>query len=444
MSDIDSKKRSMEESLQRIKEKRSASRLTRTASADPAPDALSARFREWESLLDERLAEHQNTGRRTALPPLPAQPLAGVGGEVPFRQWAERVDAMMLGELGLDRYPLPDGFRLPLQFAENEQAMHGWAARACGLGAQADITHPPRMLHLPSLGTVVNRLAYLESGIAFGSGEAQAYARFAADFAQERWGWGFLLEYTALGQAAGREGLWPALACGRLGLPLQESGEQGKAQALQRIWCLTAAGWEDWVWQYVMFKSRHTAGGKLLEKPRPGRTYELIAKIVNLFPLFINPFGMTVYLRTLLDLFSFLFLEQGEVIPRTLNSVLVAVQDFCSKKDEAVAGQAGMTLSRMLGRFYFSRLETHIGILSTPHATLIACHNDCLDLRKAKDGAALLAQAAKDPRANPDTRLALLSDLDPRIKYDPQAMSTAAWERLRLDGPGDPSVQALS
>jgi hypothetical protein len=444
MSNVESKKRSLEESLQRMKEKRPAITPTHTVTVDTEPDTVTARLREWETMLDERLAEYRASGPRLTLPPFMEQPPMMTGGETPFRQWAERVDAMMLMELGLDRYPLPEGFRHPLRFTDDEQAMRGWVTRACGPGAQAGITHPPNMLHLPGQGTLINRRAYMEGDTPPRSDENQAFAHFAADLAQERWGWGFLMEYTALGQAAGKEGLWPALASGRLGLHLKESGEQDKALALQRIWCLTAAGWEDWVWQYVMFKSRNSVVDNLGERPRPGRSYELITKIMNLFPLFVTPFGMALNLRNLLDLFSFLFLEQGQMIPRTLNSVLVFAQGFCHEHDEAIASKSSMKLSQVLGRFYFSKLEAHIGILSTPHAVLIACHDDCLNLRKTKDGSALLAQAEKNPRANPDTRLALLSDLDARVKYNPQAMSTAAWERLRLEGQGDPNSHALS
>jgi len=51
------------------------------------------------------------------------------------------------------------------------------------------------------------------------------------------------------------------------------------------------------------------------------------------------------------------------------------------------------------------------------------------------DATAFESALAANARANPDTRLALLSRLDTGVKYDPQAMFTAAWERLRLEEP---------
>ena len=77
-------------------------------------------------------------------------------------------------------------------------------------------------------------------------------------------------------------------------------------------------------------------------------------------------------------------------------------------------------------------MEANIGILSTPYAVLIACHVEELDLSSA---AALLEKAAETPRNNSDTRMAMLSKLDSRVKYDPKAMYIAAWERLKLNGP---------
>jgi len=435
MSDIDSKKRSFEENLERLREQRSSASFTPGAPAETLSAEMSSRIRDWETLLDERLSAYRAVMGQAGLPAFPSRQPTVVSAESPLQQWVASVDEMMLAELGFGRYPLPAGFRGSVRFVDGDEAMRSLTALACGSAGQTVNGSQPGVLHLPSQGTVVNCARYLEGKTSPVANDIQTFARFAADVARERWGWGFLLEYTALGQAAGRAGLWPELVADRLGLPASESGESGKAQALRKIWMLTEAGWEDWVWQYVMFKARHPVGARLFNIPRPGRTFELIVKILDLFPFYLVPFGLKLRLRNLLDLLSFLFLEQGEAIPRSLNSVLVFTQGFCCEHDQAITGTAGMRLSQMLGRFYFSQLEANVGIMATPYAALIACHNERLDLRKMKDGAALLAQVERDPRANPDTRLALLSNLDPRVKYDPKAMATAAWERLRLEGP---------
>ena len=82
-------------------------------------------------------------------------------------------------------------------------------------------------------------------------------------------------------------------------------------------------------------------------------------------------------------------------------------------------------------------MEGSVGILSAPYAVLIIGHLPELDLAQLKDGDELLSMMKADARLNPDTSLAMLSGLDPRVKYDMQAMFTAAWERLHLDGPRD-------
>lgn len=435
MSEVDSKKRSFEERIERMREKRSPASSIPGAPAGTLSAEMSSRIRDWEILLDERLSAYRAAIGQAVLPAFPSRQPVVVSAESPLQQWVASIDQTMLAELGFDRFPLPAGFHLPVRFVDSDDAMRGLTALACSSAGQAVNDSQPGVLHLPGQGTVVNRAHYLEGKTVPEANDIQTFARFAADVAGERWGWGFLLEYTTLGQAAGRAGLWPALAADRLGLPGPVSGESGKAQALRQVWRLTEAGWQDWVWQYVMFKARHPVGAHLFNKPRPGRMFELVVKILDLFPFYVVPFGLKLRLRNLLDLLSFLFLEQGEVIPRSLNSVLVFTQGFCCEHDQAITGKAGMRLSQMLGRFYFSQLEATIGIMATPYAALIACHDERLDFRKMKDGAALLAQAERDPRANPDTRLALLSNLDPRVKYDPKAMATAAWERLRLEGP---------
>ena len=102
--------------------------------------------------------------------------------------------------------------------------------------------------------------------------------------------------------------------------------------------------------------------------------------------------------------------------------------------DEKVSKLVDLPLSRIFGRLYFAWLENQIGILSTPYATLIAAHEPQLDLRGISS-VQFLEYTEKDPRLNPDARLAMLSKLDARVKYNSRSMFTAAWERLKLEGP---------
>jgi hypothetical protein len=91
-------------------------------------------------------------------------------------------------------------------------------------------------------------------------------------------------------------------------------------------------------------------------------------------------------------------------------------------------------LRYILGRLYFAWLENQVGIFSTPYATLISAHEPRLDLENISVEE-FIAYVEKDPRHNPDARLAMLSKLAARVKYNPRSMFTAAWERLKLEGP---------
>ena len=188
----------------------------------------------------------------------------------------------------------------------------------------------------------------------------------------------------------------------------------------------------DWVWQYVMFKA-HRPVGQLVDRPRPGRMFELLMKIQNLFPLRIYPFGVKLSVRGLVDLVKYIFLEQAEIAPKVLQQVIIQLQDLCVQHDEKARQLVDLPLSRILGRLYFSWLENQVGIISTPYAALIAAHEPQLELGSIS-AAQFLEYVENDPRHNPDARLAMLSKLDARVKYNPRSMFTAAWERLKLGG----------
>jgi len=390
---------------------------------------------QWESHLEAQLETHRRAWQVEApsIPNPSIQPAAQVFQDDPQR-WIEAVRHMLQDELGFGSHPIPQGFQRPVQVVGDQAAMRSRVAKFCGLDESQLPTrngsHEWGTIHLPGDGTYVNNAHFLQAG-----SRNERKTHFPAELAQQRWGWGYLLEYTALGQAAGQKGLWPALVADRLGLGFPDPDQAAMARTLRQSWLFVEAGWTDWIWQYVMFKAHDPLGRNLLENPRPGRMFEFIIKILDLFPFYLSPFGLRLRLRNLLDLLRFLFLEQGEAIPNTLNPVLIATHQFCASHDAAIAAKVGMPLSQMLGRFYYAQLEAHIGILATPYATLIACHDEHLNLAAIPDAATLEAALAADARATPDTRLALLSRLDTGVKYDPEAMFIAAWERLRLEGP---------
>ena len=401
-------------------------------------------LRAWETRLDSLLAEYRGELEQKPapkveihLPQMRHRPYSRP--DATMAEWFEDTDSMMLVELELGRHPLPAGFQGGYELVDSDEAMKVAIAQACGLdgvppGVQWKDYHLG-VFHIPGRSTLINPSHYEKKyGVnGLNNHNQRAWAHVVSDVAMERWGWGFLLEYTSLGRQAGAAGIWPAMLAYRARLPYEDQHALEMAQAIHHKWILLKTGWLDWVWQYVMFKA-HRPVGQLVDHPRPGRMFELLMKIQNLFPLRIYPFGVKLSVRGLVDLVKYIFLEQAEIVPKVSQQVIIQLQDLCLQHDEKARQLVDLPLSRILGRLYFSWLENQIGILSTPYAALIAAHGPQLDLASLS-AEQFLEYINKDPRHNPDARLAMLSKLDARVKYNPRSMFTAAWERLKLEGP---------
>ena len=428
MSDLHSKRQQFQERLNEITQRRKP-----LESNDSSLEAdMLASIKTWEAHLDSLLAEFHAAKMQ--------KPTSTVEFNRPNSrsdrtavEWFQETDTMMLVELELGRHPLPAGFQGGYQLVESEDVMKAAIAQACGL-AQAPTglqwkDYHLGVFHIPGQGTLVNPSHY--EGLT--NGNPLAHAKVVSDVAMERWGWGFLLEYTTLGVNAGAGALWPAMLAYRARLPYPDQGALELAKAIYQRWILLKTGWQDWVWQYVMFKA-HQPVGRLVDRPRPGRIFELLIKLQNLFPMYISFSGVRMRGRALADLVKFIFLEQAEIAPNVSNQIILNLQKLCMEHDDKVKKLVDMPLSRILGRLYYAWLENQIGILSTPYATLIATHEPQLDMHSISS-AQFLEYSKKDPRLNPDARLAMLSKLDARVKYNLRSMFTVAWERLKLEGP---------
>ena len=463
MTDFETRRKKFAEELHKLESRRDEALSEKLAQDLAGGRALAlnleGRLQEWEARLDRRLAEYRggelvpvapaveeapSIPQPVAIPPAqPPQPRRGrhlVRPGATLESWLHDLDQMMLVELELSRFPRPAGLAGEVRVVESTAELKRIVDDLFPLPGLIEKNHVHShtlgVIHLPDKGTLLNLEHYQQelNRPDDDPGAAHAHAHLISEVARERWGWGYLLEYTALGQEAGTAGLWPALIANRFELPGDSNRAAQTAAVLRQSWLLLEAGWMDWVWQYAMFKARYPIGAQLFHQPRPGRVLELLNRIVNLFPLFIVPFGVRIRLLNLLDLFKFLFLEESDLLPRTEHSVLTYLEQFCLEHDAAVFKSVGEPLSRLFGRFYFSMLESNIGILPTPYAMLIATHVTNLNLASVQPQH-MAEQIQQEPRLCPDTRLAMLSRLDSRVKYDPRAMYAAAWERLHLDGP---------
>lgn len=446
MSDLESKRDQFSSQLDRI-----AGRAT--TSQDPE-----LALREWESGLEQRLLEFKESryrnidslvesppSDRTIHPPQPttrpATPRYYSRTGATLASWFQDTDRMMMEELELNRFPPPTGFQQGLTILNSDRDMKRAIIQACGLqdipnGVNWKDYHLA-VFHIPGKGTLLNQSHYTK---AFGvenlnDQNPKVLAKVISDVAMERWGWGYLLEYTTLGRQAGAVGLWPAMLAYRSRVPIEDQQALEIAGAIYRSWMLLKNGWQDWVWQYVMFKSHTPVSEKLVDRPRPGRIFELLARIQALFPMRVYLGGISLRVRSLLDLVKFVFLEQTEITPKAENMIVKTMGNLSFEYDPAISNKFGDSLSRIFGRLYFAALENKVGILSVPYAVLIASHLNFQDNNILTDAETYMNFTEADPRNNPNARLAMLSKIDSRVKYDPQAMFTAAWERLKLDGP---------
>ena len=433
MTDIDGYRDSFSKKLDNLRDQHAK---TSSSIASIYPE-LAEQMQRWDVKLQQKLEEFQESQKTGAASPPPgaaAQPRPAVSSFArpiaSLQGWVEALEKMMWEELEFDRFPLPAGFSTPVNWLNTTTEFQKNVNLSLGASFLPDgILQKRGVVHIPGQGTYINTSYYQKP-----EEDMKRAAHFIGDVARERWGWGFLMEYTSLGIWAGEQGLWRALTAQHLEPTFKSTDPaQELAAVLRRSWLLLETGWDEWVWQFVQFKARRAVGKKVFEIPRSGRLAELIEKIINVFPIFITPYGIRMSLLGLLDLIKFLVFEETDLLTPTLHQSLLLAQKFCLENDHKISELIGQPLSHILGWLYFSRLEASIGILATPYAVLIAMHVPALPVGITAQG---LAEAIEiDPRLCPDTRLALLARLDPSVKYDPRAMFISAWERYHLDGP---------
>ncbi len=383
MPGFDSKKEEFAHQLDRMVKERGQNDVYYDQTSD-----LQSYMKSWEDQLDQRLTEYRGETHITELPPEPPAPEGEQTRPWPpfshpadtLEEWLSEMDAMMLTELGLNRFPIPAGLATPVRFLADNAAMQQAIAQACQIDEMPELSqHKQGALHLPGIGTLINRehFAHWHSPQPSADIVHLEHAEIVAEVALERWGWGYILEYTSLGRQAVEAGLFPGLLSCRLGLQTT----QPLAEALSSTWTLLIAGWQDWVSQFVLFKARHAVGNGLLSHRRPGRMLELVQKVVNLFPLYIYVEGVRLRLLNLLDLIRFLFLEESDILTKNLHKLLLQTNAVCQAHDAKMQELTGYTISQVLGMLYFARLESRVGIQAIPYAVLIATYPPDLDLR---------------------------------------------------------------
>ncbi len=246
--------------------------------------------------------------------------------------------------------------------------------------------------------------------------------------ALEKWGWGFFLEYTRIGELLIQSGHWRDAASRRLQGDLEmPSAISGVASAVLRSSALTRIGWGLWIRDYLLYKARNPVAANMpvINVPRATR-------ILDILDVFGRTLENASQVYSILNAIRYI-LVQTELAPRGAHIAVRAIHDNLTTVDDLVVKRWHEKFSSQFSLLLFSMLESKVGMFNMPYALLIAGYIGQAQWDKLLKGDWNALES--DPRQTVDTRLALLTSIDPRIKYDTLGMSVAAFEEVELDSP---------
>ncbi|GAP18546.1 hypothetical protein [Levilinea saccharolytica] len=401
----------------------------------------------YDSWLESRLALWRGETPAAAAQPLPASSPVTMHAQV--ETWAGEADQAALDEFDLHRFPLPGGFNGPTRLLAHPDAFLRALAEGLELthAERRDfLAHPPQAaealqaVYLPGAhgGCLVNaaRFVGLEQPNPQAHLDQHRDARVDALGAvvRARWGSGFLLEYTTLGREMQQHGLYTAWAARQAGLRLPRlQPALARLDALGRGMSITWHGWREWIWEYLACKMRQPLGeGLVVSRPSSRRVGEILTRVARLLPFSLTFNNFTIRVTEVADLFRFLFFQQSRLASQAVNQLLLAAEEYCNQHDEDNHRQSGMRVRSLLGWYYLSDLEAAISSYCVPYALLIALHTPP-GLAEAEPEE-IRRRFQEDPQSVSNTRLSLLSGLNPSVRYNPKALRLAARE-LKLDAP---------
>lgn len=409
----------------------------------PSPDARLAALDAW---MERRI----HTARSVSTPPSPE---TSAGARVsapltPLAEWLGAIDHSILADFFLRRFDVPLGLSAPTRVCETAEAF--LAPIVDTLELNRDEANRLRRsnytaldsfnaLHIPGRGCFINAPALARQYHKTLGGlhhDADVRIHILREVAQAKWGWGFLCEYTTLGNKLVASKLWATWLAQSLGLHLPRfTHDADRLAAIQHSWLLTETGWRTWVWEYLAYKARTPVTAEPPPRSRMSTTLDLVGKIAVKFPeiieLSVNLGNQGLKVIGLVSLFRFLFIEQTGVAPHLTHLAIKQLQALAARRDGEIEKSFGVSLRTLAGRLYLSKIEATVGSVCVPYALMLACHHTYTAL----DSAAITRQIETLPLANVDTRLAMLVGLDPAVKYDPARMELAAREKCGIEGP---------
>lgn len=303
-----------------------------------------------------------------------------------------------------------------------DAALRRVAAGATGVPLVGELAYD-----LHGVGTFVNgwllgRQRSMSPVVAL-DGDLAFLARSLGQVAAIRWGNGFLLTYTRLGQEICRAGLGHTSPCRALGLPVSD-----QARLMQRAFFLCRAGWSSWLRRFVEAYARRRLAGKL--EPKSG--WDTTVEMVELTLEHVVPSVPGVSLvKSALE-----FVYQSA---KTLGLALKFwdlcadwVYDWSQKETASPKPVLEQESHNWVGKALVRHLESRLGTYSLPYALLIAGE---VDYGLPDVAPSDLLSKLRGMRTSPDGRLVLLTMLESNPAYDPLEVAAQAEHRLQLDVP---------
>jgi hypothetical protein len=280
-------------------------------------------------------------------------------------------------------------------------------------------------VHIPKQGCYVNgcelaRRHELSNPSVVLDDEA-AFREAARAIGEEKWGYGFITGYTAYGREKLERGLGRWDLAARLGVEIEGDGARAlQAEELRKVSCLTEEGWPLWVGEYLAWRT-DTSGEGL-----PVRTGFRLAQLVDGIEHLIGivPWELV---SGLLEAVRWIFL-QTEIGPTLIHKSTRRLQKLYVRDDPRAC-----QLRTHIAQTLVGKLEARLGVLPLPYAMIMA-GNLTYDLRHSRPEQ-IAERARRYPRQNLDSRVAMLSFLDPMVKYDVSTMVSAAWHEFELEPP---------
>jgi hypothetical protein len=246
-----------------------------------------------------------------------------------------------------------------------------------------------------------------------------------ATTAHEKLGHGFLSAYSAMGEVSNRLGLTALELSNRFGLrPADEPTfrlRSEQAQLLLQASLLLEEGYATWV---EAFMAR--------EMGTPARRYSLAAVAQAVLALPETTTNRDNGQALLLGSLQLLFGEERSSLAE-LHQAVMTLEKVSPAIDDFIFHYLGQTLRYVVGSLLMDQTEMNLGAGCVPYVALIAGN---VTFDPAQISLADLRELlSRDPRLNPDTRLAALSQLRLDQPGDVKSMAQIAESGLSLSVP---------